>query len=91
VAKAAFTRSGANASLDDIAKQAGVGKGTLYRHFPSCDELLEAVYQTEVEKLAVAHSRWKRSLLVRSAFRTPNESAKLRGGTRPWTTREYSE
>ena len=51
-AKEAFTRSGADASLDDIAKQAGVGAGTLYRHFPSRDELLEAVYRTEVEKLA---------------------------------------
>jgi AcrR family transcriptional regulator len=54
VAKEAFTRSGANASLDDIAKQAGVGPGTLYRHFPTRDELLEAVYRTEVEKLAAA-------------------------------------
>jgi len=35
VAKQAFTRFGAEASLDDIAKQAGVGAGTLYRHFPT--------------------------------------------------------
>ena len=54
VAKEAFTHSGANASLDDIAKEAGVGAGTLYRHFPSRDVLLEAVYRTEVEKLAAA-------------------------------------
>lgn len=54
VAKAAFTRSGANASLDDIAKEAGVGAGTLYRHFPTRDALLEGVYQSEVEKLAAA-------------------------------------
>src|ERR1700733_13475628 len=54
VAKEAFTRSGANASLDDIAKDAGVGAGTLYRHFPTRDALLEAVYHTEVEKLAAA-------------------------------------
>ena len=54
VAKEAFTRSGANASLDDIAKQADVGPGTLYRHFPSRDALLEAVYRIEVEKLAAA-------------------------------------
>jgi AcrR family transcriptional regulator len=54
VAKAAFTRSGADASLDDIAKQAGVGPGTLYRHFPTRDALIEAVYHTEVEKLAAA-------------------------------------
>jgi AcrR family transcriptional regulator len=42
VAKKAFTRSGANASLDEIARQAGVGAGTLYRHFPSRDALIEA-------------------------------------------------
>ena len=56
VAKKAFTRSGANTSLDDIAKQAGVGAGTLYRHFPTREELLEAVYRTEVEKLAAARA-----------------------------------
>ena len=54
VAKEAFTQSGANASLDDIAKQAGVGPGTLYRHFPTRRELLKAVYRTEMEKLAAA-------------------------------------
>src|ERR1700704_1520680 len=54
VAKEAFTRSGADASLDDIAKQAGVGAGTLYRHFPSREALIEAVYRSEVEKLAAA-------------------------------------
>src|SRR5580692_10594283 len=42
VAKEAFTRAGANASLDDIAKQAGVGPGTLYRHFPTREELLRS-------------------------------------------------
>jgi AcrR family transcriptional regulator len=54
VAKEAFTRFGANASLDDIAKKAGVGAGTLYRHFPTRDVLIEAVYRTQVEKLAAA-------------------------------------
>jgi AcrR family transcriptional regulator len=54
VAKAAFTREGANASLEEIAKQAGVGTGTLYRHFPTRDELIEGVYRNEVEKLAAA-------------------------------------
>lgn len=54
VAKRAFTRHGADASLDDIAKQAGVGAGTLYRHFPTRDALIEAVYRSEVEKLAAA-------------------------------------
>jgi AcrR family transcriptional regulator len=54
VAKGTFTRHGADASLDDIAKQAGVGAGTLYRHFPTRDALIEAVYRSEVEKLAAA-------------------------------------
>jgi AcrR family transcriptional regulator len=54
VAKEAFTRLGANASLDDIARQAKVGAGTLYRHFPTRDALIEAVYRAEVEKLAAA-------------------------------------
>jgi AcrR family transcriptional regulator len=54
VAKRAFARSGANTSLDDVARQAGVGAGTLYRHFPTRDALLEAVYHAEVAKLAAA-------------------------------------
>ncbi len=54
IAKDAFTRSGADISLDDVARQAGIGAGTLYRHFPTRDALLEEVYRTEVEKLAAA-------------------------------------
>ena len=57
VAKQAFTKSGANASLDDIAKQAGVGPGTLYRHFPTREDLLKAVYRAELEKLAAAEQK----------------------------------
>jgi AcrR family transcriptional regulator len=57
-AKEAFTRSGADTSLDDIAKQAGVGPGTLYRHFPTREELLVAVYRTEMEKLAAAEQKF---------------------------------
>lgn len=54
VAKEAFTRDGASTSLDDIARQACIGPGTLYRHFPTRDDLIEAVYRTEVERLAAA-------------------------------------
>jgi AcrR family transcriptional regulator len=54
VAKQAFARHGADASLDEIARTAAVGPGTLYRHFPTRDALIEAVYQSEVEKLAAA-------------------------------------
>jgi AcrR family transcriptional regulator len=62
VAKKAFTRSGADISLDDVARQAGVGPGTLYRHFPTRDSLLEAVYRTEVERLAAAEKEFTRTL-----------------------------
>jgi AcrR family transcriptional regulator len=47
VAKGVFTRQGGDASLDEIAKQAGVGAGTLYRHFPTRDALIEGVYRNE--------------------------------------------
>lgn len=54
VAKREFTRSGANASLEDISRKAAVGPGTLYRHFPTREALLVAVYRSEMEKLAAA-------------------------------------
>ena len=57
VAKATFTRAGIEINLDDIAKQAGLGVGTLYRHFPTRDALVEAVYRAEVERLAAAAAR----------------------------------
>jgi AcrR family transcriptional regulator len=65
----AFARSGSNASLDDIAKQAGVGPGTLYRRFPTREELLEAVYRTEVEKLAAAERTFAESMPPIEALR----------------------
>ena len=58
VAKEAFTREGATASLDDIARRAKIGSGTLYRHFPTRDALIAAVYQSEVAKLATAEERF---------------------------------
>src|ERR1700681_4813803 len=69
VAKEAFTRSGANASLDDIAKQAGVGPGTLYRHFPTREELLQAVYRSELEKLAAAERKFAQTMTPIEALR----------------------
>jgi AcrR family transcriptional regulator len=69
VAKEAFSRSGANTSLDDVAKQAGVGAGTLYRHFPTRDALLEAVYRTEVEKLAAAERKFAETMPPIEALR----------------------
>lgn len=54
VAKKAFAEHGGDVTLDEIAKRAGVGIGTLYRHFPTRDAMLQAVYRHEVEQLAAA-------------------------------------
>jgi AcrR family transcriptional regulator len=51
-ARDAFFEHGVDVPLDDIAKRAEVGPGTLYRHFPTRDALIEAVYRTEIEELA---------------------------------------
>jgi AcrR family transcriptional regulator len=51
-ARAAFTEKDQSASLEDIARRAGVGIGTLYRHFPTRTDLIQAVYVEEVEALA---------------------------------------
>ena len=56
-AKASFADAGADVSLDEIARRAGVGIGTLYRHFPTRDAMVEAVYRREVEQLADAANR----------------------------------
>lgn len=69
VAKEVFTRVGASASLDDIARRSGIGSGTLYRHFPTRDALIEAVYRSEVEKLADAGPRFAASLPPLEALR----------------------
>lgn len=53
-AAAAFSTGGVEASLEEIARQAGVGIGTLYRHFPTRDALIEAVYRREMERLCDA-------------------------------------
>jgi len=55
--KAVFSESGPNASLEEIARRAGVGIGTFYRHFSNRDSIIEAVYCREVEHLAKAAKR----------------------------------
>jgi AcrR family transcriptional regulator len=62
VAKLAFAELGADVSLDEIARRAGVGIGTLYRHFPTRDAIVEAVYRREVEQLAGSAARLLGSL-----------------------------
>jgi AcrR family transcriptional regulator len=51
-ARTVFSAGGAEASLEAVAKTAGVGIGTLYRHFPTREALFEAVYRREVHQLA---------------------------------------
>jgi AcrR family transcriptional regulator len=51
-AKAVFSTGGADASLEAVARRAGVGIGTLYRHFPTREALYEAVYRREVDQLS---------------------------------------
>jgi AcrR family transcriptional regulator len=50
-AKAVFSQGGPEASLEAVARRAGVGIGTLYRHFPTREALYEAVYRNEVDQL----------------------------------------
>lgn len=69
MAKQAFARYGANASLDDIAGQAGVGPGTLYRHFPTREELLKEVFQAELSKLAAAGREFSATMPPAEALR----------------------
>jgi AcrR family transcriptional regulator len=61
-AKAAFAESGPDVSLDEIARRTGVGIGTLYRHFPNRDAIVEAVYRREVQQLADAATRLMETL-----------------------------
>lgn len=54
VAREVFRDHGYDASLDLVAKQAGVGAGTLYRHFPTRDDLLDAIMQSWVDRVTDA-------------------------------------
>jgi AcrR family transcriptional regulator len=68
-AKAAFAEVGPEASLDEIARRASVGIGTLYRHFPTRDAIVEAVYRREVQQLADAALRLADALPPAEALR----------------------
>jgi AcrR family transcriptional regulator len=68
-AKAAFAEVGPEASLEEIARRADVGIGTLYRHFPTRDAIVEAVYRREVQQLAEAAPRLADSLPPAEALR----------------------
>ena len=70
VARVVFREQGYDASLDEIAKRAEVGPGTLYRHFPKRENLLDAVMQSWVDRVnettdkALAHEGSDRDLLL---------------------------
>ena len=51
-AREMFFENGVEVPLDDVVKRAGVGAGTLYRHFPTREVLIEAVYRQEIEEIA---------------------------------------
>ena len=58
VAHAAFEEYGVDASLDEIARRAGVGIGTLYRHFPNRDALIESLISVDIERLVALADRF---------------------------------
>jgi AcrR family transcriptional regulator len=91
----AFAAEGADASLDAIARRAGVGSGTLYRHFPTRDELIRAVYRARVEQACArgaalgtapdpmaALTEWLRTLVALSTGDAV--TATLLGGRSQW-------
>ncbi|HTJ34806.1 MAG TPA: helix-turn-helix domain-containing protein [Dactylosporangium sp.] len=68
VAAEAFARDGTQTSLKAVAKEAGVGVGTLYRHFPTREALVEAVYEREVTVLCDAADDLLRALGPQAAL-----------------------
>ncbi len=68
-AKAVFAAKGSEASLDEIAQIAGVGAGTLYRHFPTRDALVTAVFRNETEQLVAAAEHLTLTRAPLEAFR----------------------
>ena len=70
VARHAFTERGAEVALDEIARRAEVGPGTLYRHFPTREALIEEVYRSEVQKLTAAGRRYALTMQPLEALRT---------------------
>ena len=69
VAREVFAEHGPEATLDQIARSAEVGPGTLYRHFPTRDALIEAVFRSQVEKLTAAGERFAATLEPVDALR----------------------
>jgi AcrR family transcriptional regulator len=66
----AFSQAGAEVTLEQIARDAGVGIGTLYRHFPTREALVEAAYRNELEKLCDSATELLDRLPPEAATRT---------------------
>ena len=64
-----FARRGGDASFTDIAKEAGVGVGTVYRHFPTREDLIDAAYADEIRSLTDAVPQLLRQMEPRQALR----------------------
>ncbi|AXV84787.1 TetR/AcrR family transcriptional regulator [Ralstonia solanacearum] len=69
VAKGAFAEKGVSASLEEIAREAGLGIGTLYRHFPTREALIDEIYRDEGSRLAEAAQRLSAELAPLDAVR----------------------
>jgi AcrR family transcriptional regulator len=65
----AFSQDGPDVTLEAIAKEAGVGIGTLYRHFPTREALIEAAYRNELARLCDAAAQLRESLPADAALR----------------------
>jgi AcrR family transcriptional regulator len=65
----AFSQDGPDVTLDAIAKEAGVGIGTLYRHFPTREALIEAAYRNELARLCDAAAQLGESMAADAALR----------------------
>src|SRR5205823_1403423 len=66
----AFSQDGPDVTLDAIAKEAGVGIGTLYRHFPTREALVEAAYRSELARLCDAAADLLSGMPADAALRT---------------------
>ncbi|WP_297624317.1 TetR/AcrR family transcriptional regulator [Nocardia sp.] len=69
VARTAFTATAGPVSLEGVAREAGVGIGTLYRHFPTREDLVEAVYATELDEVTNSAAALLRELPPDAALR----------------------
>lgn len=79
-----FKRAKADASLEEIARQAGVGIGTLYRHFPTREALILAAHAREVEQLAAKAPKLLAELPPERALREWLERLAALGRTKQW-------